>query len=203
VRGTGHDGSRPFGLERRGRLDHRTGRIDHVVDHDNVFARHVADDVHDFRHVRLFAAFVDDDHFEPELLREVARAGDAADVGAGDDRVGQVLLLDVLLEDDGTVEIVDRDVEEALDLAGVQVDGDQAVDARRLVEVRHQLRADGNARRRFAVLTRVAEIRDDGCNGVCRRAAQRIGHDKQLHQVVVGRGSRGLDDKDVTPADAL
>ena len=36
-----------------------------------------------------------------------------------------------------------------------------------------------------------------------RRALQRIDHDQQFHQVLVGRGAGGLDDEDVAGADVL
>jgi hypothetical protein len=57
------------------------------------------------------------------------------------------------------VQVVDRDVEEALQLVLVEVDAEHAVGARRLDHVGHQLRADRHARLVLAVLPRVAVVR--------------------------------------------
>ncbi len=96
---------------------------------------------------------------------------------------------------------VDRDVEEALDLVGVQVDGQHAVDAHRADHVGDHLGRDRHAHRaRAAVLARVAEIRDQ-CHDAARRcAAAGIGHDEQLHQMVVCRRGCRLHEEHVVAA---
>ena len=59
------------------------------------------------------------------------------------------------------VDVVHRDVEESLDLVGVQIHRQHAVDADRRDHVGDHLRRDRHARRaRPAVLARVAEIRN-------------------------------------------
>jgi hypothetical protein len=70
-----------------------------------------------------------------ETIRQIEHVGgrgvlQAAHVGREDRGVLEPgLVLDVLVEDRRGVEMVDRDVEEALDLLGVQVDGQDAVGA--------------------------------------------------------------------------
>ena len=52
----------------------------------------------------------------------------------------------------------------------------------------------------FAILARVAEVGNDGCDAARGRALQRIDQDQQFHEVVVG-GKRGrLDDEHVLAA---
>ena len=99
------------------------------------------------------------------------------------------------------VEVVDRVRDKALELAGVQVDRDDAVRPGELEHVRHELAGDRRARLVLLVLPRVAKERDDG--GDARGAAplEGVHHDDQLHEVLVrARVAGGLDDEHVTVA---
>ena len=93
--------------------------------------------------------------------------------------------------------------EEALDLAGVQIHREHAVDARGLEHVGHQARGDRLARRRLLVLARVREPRHDGGDALGRGQARRVDHDQELDQVVVARARAGLDQEDVGAAHRL
>ena len=101
------------------------------------------------------------------------------------------------------VEVVHGDVEETLDLGGVQVHRQHPLDTRFGNEIGHQLRRNRRARLGAAILAGIAEIWNDGGDAGGRGAAQRIGDDQQLHQVVI-RGPRGrLDDEHVLAADVF
>ena len=99
--------------------------------------------------------------------------------------------------------------EEALDLAGVQVHRQHAVDPRGLEHARDEAGGDRLARRRLLVLARVAVPRRHGDHAVRRGADRRVDHHQQLHQRVVGGdpgarvAARRLDDEDVGAADRL
>ena len=110
---------------------------------------------------------------------------------------------EVLEEHRRGVEMVDRDVEEALDLLAVQVHRQHAVGAGGHEEVGHQLGGDGHARLVLAVLARVAVERHDGGDALRRRPPGGVDHDEQLHQMMVGRRAGRLDDEDVRAADVL
>ena len=100
---------------------------------------------------------------ESSCLAMRARAHHAADVRRHDQQVLVVLLPQIAEQHRRRVDVVDRDVEEALDLVGVQIHRHHAIDADDLQHVRHDLRRDRHARRaRPAILARVAEVRD-GC----------------------------------------
>ena len=99
--------------------------------------------------------------------------------------------------------MIDGDVEEALDLAGVQVDRQHAVDAGRGQQIGDQARRDRRARLALAVLAGVTEVGDDRDDRAGRRALERVDHDQQLHQVVVGGRAGRLDDEAVHAADVL
>ena len=119
------------GLQQRfGRIDQRAARIGDVVDEDAGVAGDVADDVHHFRDAGLRTALVDDGEIGADALGGRPGAGDAADVGRDDHQIaGLVAGLDVADHHRRAVEIVGRDIEEALDLRGMEVERDDAVDA--------------------------------------------------------------------------
>ena len=99
--------------------------------------------------------------------------------------------------------MIHRNVEKALDLLGVQIHGQDAVDAGGHEQVGHEFGGDGHARLVFAVLARIAIKRQHGRDAHGARAAQRIHHDEQLHQIVIGGRRRGLDDEDILAADVF
>ena len=81
----------------------------------------------------------------------------------------------------------------------MQVHGEHARHAHGLQHVGHHLGGDGHAgRTRAAVLAGIAEVRNHGGNALGRCTFERIDHDQQFHQVVVGRGAGGLHHKDFT-----
>ena len=119
-------------------------------------------------------------------------------------QVAVVLALQVGQQHRAGVDVVDRDVEEALDLVGVQVHRQHALDADRLQQVGHHLGADRHARAaRAAVLAGVAEVGDHGGDAACAGALERIDHDQQFHQVLVRRRAGRLHDEDVAGAHVL
>ena len=101
------------------------------------------------------------------------------------------------------VEVVDRDIEEPLDLRGVEVHGEDAADAGGGEQVGDEFGGDGDARLVLAVLAGVAEERHHGGDALGAGAACGIHHDQQLHDVVVGRRAARLDDEDILAADVF
>ena len=153
------------------------------------------------RLARPFAALVDDGERRIDALGERAGAHHAADVRRHDDHLGELeALLDVAHDDRRGEQIVGRDVEEALDLAGMQIERQHAVDAGIGDQIGDELGRNRRARSDFAVLPRIAEIGDHRRDAPRRRAPQRVDDDQQFHQMVVG-GKRGrLDDENVGAA---
>ena len=99
--------------------------------------------------------------------------------------------------------MVDRDVEEALDLLGVQVDRQDAVGAGGGEQVGDELGRDRHAGLVLTILAGVAEERDDGRDARGGGATERVDHDQQLHDAVVGGRAGRLDHVDVAAADVL
>ena len=103
------------------------------------------------------------------------------------------------------------DVEEALDLVGVQVHGQHPVGAGAGDQVGHQLGGNGVAGLGLPVLAGVAEIGDHRSDPPGGGALQGVDHDEQLHEGVVDsvghsvllKGAGGLNHKHVRAADGL
>ena len=112
-------------------------------------------------------------------------------------------LLDVAHHHRRGEEVVGRDVEEALDLAGMQVERQHPVGAGVGDQVGDELGRDRRARAGFAVLPGIAEIGDHRGDAPRRRAPQRVDDDQQLHQMVVGRERGRLDHEHVLAAHVL
>lgn len=94
------------------------------------------------------------------------------------------------------IQVIDGHVEEALDLAGVQVHGDDVVAARRLQHVGHELGGDGRARLVLFVLARVGEVGDHGGDAPRGGGAAGVDDDEELHEAVVDvAGGGGLEDE--------
>ena len=100
-------------------------------------------------------------------------------------------------------EVVDRTVEEPLDLRGVQVDGHQAVGAGGLEEVGHQAGRDRLAAAVLLVLAGVAVERGDHGDALRGSPLERVDHDELLHQPLVQRCGVALDHEGVAAADRL
>ena len=149
------------GEQRVGGVHQRAAGIDDVVDQDAGVARDLADHVHDLGFAGAFAALVDDRQRRVDALGKPARAHHAADVGRHHHDIGEVeAFLDVAHHHRRGVEVVGRDVEEALDLPGMQVERHDAVDAGMGDQIGDQLGRDRRARAGLAVLPGVAEIRE-------------------------------------------
>src|SRR5471030_306103 len=187
-----------------GSLDQGTCGVDHVIHDHAVTAFDFTDDVHHFRHVGLRTTLVDDGQVAAQAFGQGARTYHTADVRRYHQQILVVLLLQVAQQNWRSVNIVNRDIEEALDLVCVQIHDQDALDARFFQHVRDHLGRDRNARRTWAtVLTGIAEVRNSCGDTASGRALQGVDHQDQLHQAVVGRGTSRLQNKDVFTADVF
>jgi hypothetical protein len=99
--------------------------------------------------------------------------------------------------------VIDGDIEEAGDLLGVEVHGEDAIDAGGGEEIGDELCGDRDAGLVLAVLAGVAEEGDDGGDAVRAGPAGGVHHDEKLHEVLIGGWAGGLDDEYVAAADVL
>lgn len=131
-----------------GGVAQRAGRIDDVVGDDAGATLDFTDDVHDFGNVGARTTLVDDGEVNAEFLGHSTGTNHTAHVGRDDHQV-RVLVRDQIVQKNGCrVNVVDRDVEEALNLVGVQVHREHTVDAYALEHVGDNLGGDGHAAER-------------------------------------------------------
>src|SRR5471030_345784 len=122
----------------------------------------------------------------------------------GDDALaGESQIAEVAREEGQARHVVDRDLEEALDLAGVQVHRQHAVGTGELKHVGDEARRDRLPRLRLAVLPCVRKPRDDRGDPLRRCELRGLDHQQELHQVLVDRLAARLHEEDVGTADRL
>lgn len=107
-------------------------------------------------------------------------------VGADNDTVGHVQVGSDPSQHAGLgIQIVNGHVEESLDLAGVQVHGDDVVAAGCLQHVGHQLCGDWSSTSLLFVLAGVREVGEDGGDASCRGGFAGVDGDEEFHEAVV------------------
>ncbi len=99
--------------------------------------------------------------------------------------------------------MVNRNIEETLHLLCMQVHRQNAAHARGVQQICHELSRDRHTRLIFAVLARVSEKRNHGGDPIGAGAPRRVHHDEQLHQMLIGRWTSRLNDKNVVSANVL
>ena len=202
VGGAGHNFLGPVLQQHLACGDHGAGGVDHVVNDDSHLVLDVADNVHGRSLVGTVAALVDDGQPGPQAFGVRAGAFDAPGVGRYQNHFrGHVP--DVVQNDRLRVQVVHGQIEKALDLAGVQIHGHQAVHAGRRQKVGHHFGADGRARADLPVLAGVAVIGNDSGNAAGAGPFQGVQHQAELHEVEVDRSAGGLNDKNVVAPDIV
>ena len=158
--------------------------------------------MHHLGNIGLGAALVDDGQVGiVELLGQGAGTNHATHVWGYHHQVIVVLAFDIRHDQRGGVDVVHRNIEEALNLVSVQVDGNNPVDAHSGDHVGDHLGGDRHpCGTHPAILAGVTEVGHHGGDPACRGTTQGVGHHQQLHDVVVGGVAGGLHDKDVFAA---
>ena len=89
-------------------------------------------------------------------------------------------------------QVIQRNVEEALNLGGVQIHGQDPVSAGGGEHIGNQFCGDGVPGLGFTVLPGVTEVGDNGGNPACGCTAAGIDHYQQFHQMVIDGLAGGL-----------
>ena len=160
--------------------------------------------MHHFGDVGLGTTLVDDGQIATQLLGQSACAYHASNVRRHDDQVFVILLTQIAQQDGRSVDVVDRNVEKALNLVSVQIHGQHTRHTHSLQHVGHHLGGDWHTCGAGAtVLASVAEIGDHGADALGRCTLERINHDQQFHEIVVRRSASGLHYEDIASTDVL
>ena len=186
-----------------GGLDDGAAGVDHVVDEHAGAPLDLTDDAVGLGLVRsgdVTGLMDEGQRHSAQRVRPVLGDLDAAGVRRDHGELARVLVLDVAGEDRHRDEVVDGAVEVALDLRGVQVDGDDAVGAGGLVQIGDETGGDRFASAVLLVLPGVREERSDDGDALGRSTLERVDHDQLLHQPFVDGSAVGLQDEDVAAA---
>lgn len=202
--------------------------VGHVIHENGILVLDVTNKDHPSNLVRARALLVDEGKPRVQAIGNRGSTLGATGIGGDDDAVALVeVLSDPAQNRRLGIEVIDGDVEETLDLRGMQVHGDDVIlhqrrsarrpggashfppegstyAARDLEHIGNQLGADGCPGLVLLVLPGVGEIRDDGSDAAGRCGAAGVDHDEQLHEPVVDvAGGGGLQDEDIFVADGL
>ena len=100
----------------------RAPGIDHIVNQYTVTTGNITDDMHHLRNVRTRATFVDDSH-----ISVVQQFGDrtgtdhTTDIRRNHNRVVQIFLQHIFQQNWAAEDVINRDIEEALNLLSVKI----------------------------------------------------------------------------------
>ena len=84
----------------------------------------------------------------------------------------------------------------------MQIHRQNTVDTNGLEHIGNHFGGDGHSNRaRATILTCVAVIRHHSSDTACRSSTQRINHNHQFHQIVIGGRAGALQDEDIATAD--
>jgi len=186
-----------------GHLRQRARRINHVVHDARRAPFDLPDDVQDLGDIGPFAPFVNAGQFRIQARRIGARALDPTGIRRDNDQIWNPLPAEIFDEHRGGEEMVHRDAEEPLNLAGMQIHRQDARGSRRRQEIGHELGRDGHARLVLPILPGVAEVGDHRRDPLRRCPPKSIQHDEQLHEIGIHRRTRGLNHEDIGAAHVL
>lgn len=195
----GHDlGGSIFREDLRG-LGEGAAGVGHVVHQNGDLVPDVSDQHHAADDVGAGALLVDEREALVEAVGYRSRPLGTAGIGTDNDNV---LVAQVLLDpsqDAGLcVQVVDGHVEETLDLAGVQVHGDDVVASGGNQHVCDELGGYGSSALVLLVLSGIGKVGKDGGDAAGAGGTAGVDHDEKLHEAVVDVvGGRRLQDEDV------
>ena len=181
----------------------RTARTRKVVHHDHIATFHVADKRIGLDLFGAHALLGRNRKAAPEHPGIGVRLLDATRVRRNDNRLFEMLVRQIAVDNRRGMEMIDGNVEVADNLFRMQIHGQNPIRARRDQKVRHQLGRDGNTRLILAVLTGIPVNGKNRRNPVGRSTAKRIDHDEKLHEHLIRFAGNGLDDKDIFAANDI
>ena len=124
-------------------------------------------------------------------------------VRRNDDDIFQILGTEILADHRNGAQVVNWNIEEALNLGRMQIDRYDTIRPSGLKQIRNQLRGNRLARTRFAVLTRITVIRHDDCDFTRAGALAGVDRDQHFHQTIGNRRTCRLDDINGTAANCF
>ena len=192
-----HHGMRGDGPYREGTFAHHqvgsfgdgSGGVDHIVHENYILALYIANHGHALDHIGFGALLVTKNQGHTQVLGIGAGALGTSYVGGSNHHILEIQRLDIGNEYRRSIQVIHGNIEETLNLVGVQVHRDETVDTGYAQNVGQQLGGNRNTGFVLAVLTCPTEIGNDGYNRFGRSAFGGIDHQQQFHEVVgIGEG---------------
>ena len=150
-------------------------------------------------HIGTGTALVNDGNGSAQTVGELSGTGNRTQVRRYYNQIlpGEVLELfhEVGSQQRNALQMIHRNIEEALDLCGMEIHGEHTVSTSGSDQVCYQLGRDRVTALGLAVLTGIAVIGDNCCDASGGSTLESIDHNEQLHQVIVDRAAGGLDYK--------
>ncbi len=184
---------------------HGACRGNHVIDHDHGLAFHVADDVvRDHLAARL-TAFIDDRQIAADPVGVTVGHLHVADVGTDEHEIAKLFAngIEILDDDRGGMQVIDGDIEEALDLFCVHVQRQHAISTGSGDQIGDEFRSDRHPAGILAILPGVTHIRQHRCDATGAGALEAIDVNQKLHQVRIDRMIGRLHDEAIAATHIL
>jgi len=158
--------------------------------------------MHNLGDISFLSAFINDCEGSVQSFAHLSRPLNASCVGGHDDDLA-FDLLQVFKQYRQGQEMVNGDIEKALNLARVKIHGKYPGRPCGRDEIRHKPRRNGSAGHHLSVLPRISVVRYHYRYSVGRGPLQRITMTRQFHKVVAYRRTCRLDHEGVHASDAL
>ena len=177
--------------------------INDIINNEAVSVFYVADDVHDFSNARFRTSLFNDGDRSTYTVSQFSGSCYAAKVRRNDGQVFQILGFYIICQKRCGHQMIDRNIEEALDLSCMKVHRYNSCHAGSGHEIGNQLGADRFTASCLAVLTSISIIWNNNSDVACRSSLERINHNQHFHQVIINRSTSRLNDKAVLTTDAF
>ncbi|KPW07245.1 Uncharacterized protein ALO91_03019 [Pseudomonas syringae pv. aceris] len=137
----------------------RAGGIDHVIDQNAGTPFDITDDMHHFGVIGFLTAFVDDTEIDAQGFGDSTCTHDTTYIRGNDHQVFEALIFDVIHQNGGAVDVIYRNVEEALNLVSMQINREHTVDPHYGQHISDNFCADGNTcGARTAILAGITKV---------------------------------------------
>ena len=167
-----------------GSLGNSTCSVNHVIDDDNILVLYITDNLHAGNHVSASTSLVAKNERATEVLSISIGTLRTTYVWRSNYHILETQALQVRQDDTRCIEVIYWNIEEALNLIGMEVHGDEAVDTCYAEQVGNQFCTDADTWFVLTVLASPTEVRHNSDNVTSRCTLGSINHQEQLHQVV-------------------
>ena len=167
-----------------GSLSDSAGCINHIINDDNILVFYITDNLHACYYIGASTGLVAEHERAAEVLGISVGTLRTTNVWRSNDHILEAQALQVWQNNARCIEVIYRNIKEALNLVGMEVHGDETVDTGNAEQVGYQFSADADTWLVLTILTSPSEVRYNSNNVAGRSTLCCVNHQEQLHQVV-------------------